>query len=97
MVLADQGVENIGGHALDLVLANHFAEIIDAQPERKNLPSVKKNTKLMSRLLQECNKIKEVLSANKEALFQVEGLVDGNDFKSKIERKVFEEKSEKIF
>lgn len=48
----------------------------------------------MSRLLSECNKLKEVLSANKEALFQVEGLVDGNDFKSKIERKLFEEKSE---
>lgn len=55
---------------------------------------MKTNSRLMSRLLSECNKLKEVLSANKEALFQVEGLVDGNDFKSKIERKLFEEKSE---
>ena len=48
----------------------------------------------MIKLMKECNRIKEVLSANRaEIPFFVEGLVDGNDFKSIISRPVFEEKS----
>lgn len=49
-------------------MANHFAEEIDKLPYRKNKPSVKENKKVMVRLISECNKLKEVLSANKEAI-----------------------------
>ena len=40
----------------------------------------------MIKLLKACNKIKETLSANKEAPFFVESLHDGEDLKSKITR-----------
>jgi len=36
----------------------------------------------MLKLLKECNRIKEVLSANKDSSIYIEGLVDGQDFKS---------------
>jgi len=38
----------------------------------------------------ESNKVKEVLSANKEAHVFVEGIMDGIDFNSKISRTTFE-------
>jgi len=40
----------------------------------------------MIKLQNQCNKVKEVLSANKESLFFVEGLHDEIDFRSKITR-----------
>ena len=38
----------------------------------------------MSKLLKESSKAKEVLSANKDYSFYIEGLIDGEDFKTKI-------------
>lgn len=40
----------------------------------------------MVKLLNECNKAKEILSANKELVFFSEGLLEGNDFSSPITR-----------
>lgn len=47
----------------------------------------------MVKLLKECNKAKEILSANRELPFFSEGLIDGNDFNSHITRAKFEELS----
>lgn len=44
-------------------------------------------------MLSEAAKFKEVLSANKEAYFYVEGLLDDIDFRVLVERAVFESKS----
>jgi hypothetical protein len=49
-----------------LSLANYFADIIDKMPNRKGMESFKKNRRGMVKLLKECNKAKEVLSANKD-------------------------------
>lgn len=51
----------------------------------------------MVKLLKECIRIKETLSANKETLVFIEGLLDGSDFKSKIERTTLETKAADIF
>lgn len=86
-------MSDFGGYAYDLVIANHFAEQIDALPNRKGKSSFKNNRKGMVKLLKECNKVKEILSANKEMPFFSEGLLEGNDFKSAITRAKFEELS----
>lgn len=44
----------------------------------------------MIKLLKACNKLKETLSANKEAPFFVESLYDGEDLRSKLDRTTFE-------
>jgi molecular chaperone DnaK (HSP70) len=51
----------------------------------------------MIKLTKACNKFKETLSANKEALFYVESAFDGDDLKSSLKRSQFEEMNEKIF
>ena len=79
-----------GGLAYDLVLAEHFATEIDARPDRKGQPSIRTNQKAMLKLMKECNRLKETLSANKEVQFSVENIYDGNDFRSKMTRELFE-------
>ncbi|EAR85326.2 DnaK protein (macronuclear) [Tetrahymena thermophila SB210] len=95
-VLADYGIKDVGGYAYDLTLAHYFADIIDNLPQRKGKPSFRTNRRGMVKLLKECNKAKEILSANKEMTFFSEGLLDGNDFRAQINRTVFEEKAESL-
>lgn len=95
-ILADTVVEDVSGLAFDRVLAEHFAEVFDKLPVRQHKSSIRSSSSGMIKLLKECNKLKEVLSANRESPFYVENLFDGEDFKSHIERKVFEEKSKSI-
>lgn len=90
-ILADHGIANFGGYAYDLAIANYFAKQIDAKPERKTKPSFLTNRRGMVKLLKECNKVKEILSANKQLPFFSEGLLEGNDFMSSISRTQFEE------
>lgn len=55
------------------------------------MKSIRENRRAMTKLLRESNRMKEVLSANKQEVpFFVEGLVDGNDFKTRISREQFE-------
>jgi hypoxia up-regulated 1 len=75
-VLGDYGLSDVGGFAYDRVIAEYFAEIIDKKPERQGKPSIKENKRAMRKMLRECVKIKEVLSANKEAIYHSEGLYD---------------------
>lgn len=50
----------------------------------------------MVKLLKECNRLKHVLSSNKEAQFYVEGILDGIDFVSSIKKEEFEEISKPL-
>lgn len=50
----------------------------------------------MVKLFNECHKLKEVLSANKEATLFVEGLIDGIDFRAPIKRTEFEEEAKDL-
>jgi len=49
-----------------LVIAKYFAELIDNQTREDK--SIKENYKTMQKLLKESNKLKEILSSNKEAI-----------------------------
>lgn len=51
----------------------------------------------MIRLIKECNKLKETLSANKESGFFVEGFVGDDDFKSFLTRSKFEDLNDHLF
>lgn len=88
-VLSDYGISNVGGMAYDKVLAEYFAEQIDAKPNRKGKPSIKEDGKVMRKILKESVRTKEILSANKEAMYYSEGLYDGNDFSGLITREEF--------
>ena len=96
-VLADIVVEEVSGLAFDRVLADHFADVFDNLPDRKHKSSIKSSYPGMIKLLKECNKLKETLSANKECPFYVENIFDGEDFKQHIERRLFEEKAAHLF
>ncbi len=61
------------------------------------MESFKKNRRGMVKLLKECNKAKEVLSANKDFQFFSEGLLEGSDFTSSINRTTFESINEALF
>lgn len=76
-VLADYGIPYVGGYYYDKVIADYFADMIDAKPERKGKPSIKENKRAMRKMIRESQKTKEILSANKEAHYGSEGLVDG--------------------
>ncbi|EGR34515.1 hypothetical protein IMG5_009240 [Ichthyophthirius multifiliis] len=96
-VLADYAFNGIGGYAQDLALAQYFADVIDKMPNRKGLESFRKNRRGMVKLLKECNKAKEVLSANKDFQFFSEGLLEGSDFTSNINRTIFENINQQLF
>jgi len=95
-ILADSGLSDVGGFAYDLVLANHFAEIFDQRKDRQGKEPLKNSKKAMVKLLKECNHMKEVLSANKETAFYVEGLIENIDFVSHIDRATFESKAQHL-
>ena len=64
-VLADSVEEEVSGNHFDHVLINHFADIFDNLPSRQHKTSVRESTSAMIKLNKECNKLKEILSANK--------------------------------
>jgi len=88
-ILADSFEEEIGGLAYDKTLADYFADEIDRK--EGNSVSVKEDSKVMIKLMYESNKVKEVLSANKEASIHILGLYNNKDFSSHITRAKFEE------
>lgn len=96
-VLADYGVAGLGGRSLDLIVAELLAEEFDRRPDRKGKPSIKLNRKVMMKLLQYGNRLKEQLSANKEIPVYIENLVDGKDFKGLLLRQSMEERAAAVF
>ena len=90
-IFADYSIPNVGGLKYDLIIANHFAETFDALKSRQGKKSIKTTPKFFLKLLKAANKYKEILSANKEALVQVEGLNDGEDFFMTLHRSTLEE------
>lgn len=55
------------------------------------------NHKVMRRMLKTANKVKEMLSANKEAMMIVEEVYNDKDFTLKISREQFEERCKPLF
>ena len=63
---------------MDLVIANFFANQFDRK--RPGKKSIKENKRQFLKLIKQSNKVKEVLSSNKEASIFIESLADGMDF-----------------
>ncbi|KAL3157632.1 hypothetical protein ABBQ32_012079 [Trebouxia sp. C0010 RCD-2024] len=79
---------NTGAQYLDMLLVNHFAD----QFESKHAGSdVRSNPRAVAKLKRQARRTKEMLSANTEAPFIVEELLDGQDFRSSIKRQQLEE------
>eukprot|EP00190_Bangiopsis_sp_CCMP1999_P007384 CAMPEP_0198724548 /NCGR_PEP_ID=MMETSP1475-20131203/2008_1 /TAXON_ID= ORGANISM="Unidentified sp., Strain CCMP1999" /NCGR_SAMPLE_ID=MMETSP1475 /ASSEMBLY_ACC=CAM_ASM_001111 /LENGTH=821 /DNA_ID=CAMNT_0044486109 /DNA_START=180 /DNA_END=2645 /DNA_ORIENTATION=+ len=94
--LAHEWNQQISGFALDEILSNYMAEKFDESKQADD-PSVKTIPRIMSRLRKEVQRLREVLSANSEALFSVESLFADRDFRTKILRSDFEVLAENVF
>ncbi|KAH3681613.1 hypothetical protein WICPIJ_007429 [Wickerhamomyces pijperi] len=86
-VLGSAFDKNFGGRDFDYAIANHFADELDA----KYKVDVRSNPKSFSRILTSAEKIKKVLSANTQAPFNVESVINDIDFSSSMTREALEE------
>ena len=75
-ILGESYERDLGSKDLDLVLFNILADKFNALKEREGKPDVRTNMRASKRLLKEVVKIKEVLSANKQASVKVPELLD---------------------
>lgn len=77
----------LGGLEFTLRLRDHLAKAFnDMKLATKDVTA---NAKAMNKLLKEAERVKLILSANKEAFAQVEGLMEEKDFKFKVTRDNF--------
>ncbi|KAF0983425.1 hypothetical protein FDP41_010490 [Naegleria fowleri] len=84
--------ENLGGSHFDNVLADFFAEkFID-----KHKSDPRKEVRPLTRLVEESQKIKHILSANNDAYLSIENLYNDRDLSIKITREEFEKLSEQL-
>lgn len=75
-ILAEASTKDVGATDVDLALVRLLAEKFDALPEREGKASVLTNVKATKRLQKEAVRIKEVLSANKQANVKIPELLD---------------------
>ena len=75
-ILAEASEPELGSKDIDLVLFNLLADKFNGLSEREGKPDVRTNLRACKRLLKEVIKIKEVLSANKQASVKVPELMD---------------------
>ena len=75
-ILAEASSKDLGATDVDLALTRLLAEKFDALPEREGKPSVLTNVRATKRLQKEAVKIKEILSANKQASVKIPELLD---------------------
>lgn len=81
----------------DQALAEIVADAYDRQTARQGLPSLRTYPSAMVKVLKEANRFKETLSANKQATFFIENILDGTDFRVPISRDDFETKCAPFF
>lgn len=79
--------KTVGGIDFEGRLAKYFAELF----KKKHGKDVSGIPKVMARFMTTAKKIKEVLSANKETIVQIDTVVDDIDFNYMITRKEFED------
>lgn len=78
---------NLGGRDVDLVIANHFAK----QFKTKYKIDVHSNPKAFARVLNEAQKLKKMLSANTQAPFNIESVMNDVDVSGSMTREELEE------
>jgi heat shock protein len=76
-----------GGRDFDFAIANHFADELD----KKHNVKVRENPKSFSRILASVEKLKKVLSANSQAPFNVESVINDIDYSSSLTREELED------
>lgn len=86
-VLGSAYDKHFGGRNFDIAIANHFADELDA----KHKVNVRENPKSFSRILTSVEKLKKVLSANSQAPFNVESVINDIDYSSSLTREELED------
>lgn len=86
-VLGSAYDKHFGGRDFDLAIANHFA----AEFKDKYKIDVTENPKAFYRVLTASEKIKKVLSANSQAPFNIESVMNDVDVSSNLTRETLEE------
>lgn len=76
-----------GGRDFDYAIANYFADELDA----KHKTDVRSNPKSFSRMLASAEKLKKILSANTQAPYNVESVINDIDYSSSMTRDQLEE------
>ena len=84
------GTAPVGGLKMDLTLRELLYKKWDATKKTSTNIKEQKTGRAMAKLLVAANKVKKVLSANKETKGQVENLIDDEDFKQPVSRDEFE-------
>merc|ERR1711953_1253485 len=87
-----KGVGNapVGGLKIDLSIRDLLVEKWEATKKTSTDIRTQKSGRALAKLLVSANKVKTVLSANKETRAQVENLVDDEDFKAPVTREELE-------
>ncbi|KAL1917516.1 uncharacterized protein VTP21DRAFT_3909 [Calcarisporiella thermophila] len=85
-VLATACDRHLGGRNFDQVLVDHFAE----EFKQRYHIDIKSNNKALFRLRAGCEKLKKVLSANPQAPFNVESIMNDVDVSAMLTRVEFE-------
>ncbi|KAL3886109.1 hypothetical protein ACJMK2_026127 [Sinanodonta woodiana] len=96
--LVIQGVgydRELGGLEFSMRLRDHLARVFNSQKKTKT--DVFTNPRAMAKLFKEAHRVKKILSANNDHMAQVEGLLDDQDFKTRITRAEFEEMCADLF
>lgn len=74
--------KHFGGRDVDLIIANHFADVF----KEKYKIDVKTHPKAWSRVLSQSERLKKILSANTSAPFNIESLMNDIDVSSSMTR-----------
>ena len=92
-VRATAGDTHLGGEDFDNLLVKHFIKEI----ERKHKVNISDKPRCVRRLKSACERAKRTLSSSTTATIEIDSLVNGIDFNSKITRARFENLCDSLF
>ncbi|XP_065091059.1 heat shock protein 70 B2-like [Ochlerotatus camptorhynchus] len=92
-VLSTAGDTHLGGEDFDNRMVSHFVD----EFKRKYRKDISSNPRALRRLRTACERAKRTLSSSTEATIEIDALVDGIDYYTKISRARFEELCSDLF
>jgi endoplasmic reticulum chaperone BiP len=92
-VLSTSGDTHLGGEDFDLRVVEYYSKFI----KEKFQKDVKADAKAFQKLKMAVEKAKRTLSSELETTIDIEGLLDGVDFKQKLTRAKFEDLNKDLF
>jgi hypoxia up-regulated 1 len=96
-ILGEGYDKTLGGIEFDHVLFNILADRFNALPARQGKPDVRENARAVKRLFKEANKIKDILSANKQTNVKIPELLDYVTLQFDLKRTEFEDAAAHLF